>query len=238
MHEDLRRYFEGMRSYLHERTSRDGLATAIGAAFPVGENQAEGIALYRWLVLADRRALLDDAAPLARAACQGDVWLQLTEQYIATCPTLAWDTSRYADEFAAFLASRADAGVVPRSISELAELSILRRRAFLSDVERGRTKLDRTVFVRLFSHDVRAARSGCGGLSEHVSLAERPCVLLIYRSCASGLAMTMDGTAPRIIALMDARAEPVLPEMRENVPASLRSAALVELRDAGVLPMV
>ena len=241
MHEDLARYFEGMRAYLHDATPAEdflgeGLATNLTRADGSPIDALEGLALYRWLVLADRRALLEDAAPLARAACDEDVWNAVTERYVATRPTLEWDTARYADGFAEFLAAECDRGVVPPYVAELVELSVLRRRAFLSKVELGNAVFDETVFVRLFSHDVRVAHPGCAVNSKPLKPEARPCVLIVFRSCTTGLVRAIDGTAARVIALLDGLAQPVLPAMRESVSAESRALALGELKDAGVLP--
>ena len=238
MHEDLTRFFAGMSDVLHGVGPADAF---LGEGRPhagtvVHTKQLEGLELYRWLVVEDRRALLLDAAPLARAACEPELWQTLTAEFIAGCPTLAWDTARYADGFVAFLAAKSERGEIESYLPELAEFTILRRRAYLASVELGLARFDATVFVRHFKHEVRALHSGCVATAPRLVPEARSCVLIIYRSCVNGLVQTIDATAARVIALLDALGQPVLAELRESVPAEQRAAALTELFNAGVIP--
>ena len=237
MHEDLTRFFAGMSDMLHGVGPADAfLGQDRAHAGTVANKQREGLELYRWLVIEDRRALLEDAAPLARAACEAELWQTLTAEFIAGCPTLAWDTARDADGCVAFLAAKSERGEIESSLPELAEFTILRRRAYLAPVELGSARLDGTVFIRLFKHEVRVPHPGCVATAPRLVPEARPCVLIIYRSCVTGLVQTLDGTAARVIALLDALGQPVLAELRESVPAEKRAAALTELFDAGVIP--
>ena len=71
MHEDLTRFFAGMSDVLHGVGPAEGfLGEDRSAGAVASAKKLEGLELYRWLVVEDRRALLLDAAPLARAACE------------------------------------------------------------------------------------------------------------------------------------------------------------------------
>lgn len=228
MRDSLAAYFGAMRAHLHGEDV-PALRAPFHADSPAARD-GRGLSLYRWLVLEDRRALLNDAAPLARRACGPDAWEALTTSFVLTQPTPGWDTSAYADAFPAFLQARAEAAGAQPFVAELAETSILLRRAYLSELPLDAPALERSVFVRMFAHDVSAV-----SVDAPIPPA-RATALILYRCIRSGHARTTSATAARVVALAEALGEALAPGLREAISSEALASAHAELVQLGVLP--
>ncbi len=149
-------FFEAMSELLAGRLAAGEVERLLGKS-PSGTARLDR---YRIFVHRQRRAVLDGFHASARAAAElaaAGAWARLADAYIREHPPRQWNPSRYAAGMAPFLSERlGGTDDSRRAVVELADYAVTRWSAMVADADENPTApmMERTVFVRAYTHDV------------------------------------------------------------------------------------
>lgn len=198
----LSTFFDAIIPYVMGRHTRVDLEARLGPS-PSGQLRME---VYAGVVRANlsiaMEAMYDSVKRAADATAEG-LWRRLIDDFLDAHPPRHADPNRCGEPFSAFLAERR-ATVdrdLPAYLEELADFEAIRVRAVTSRVS-GR---DRTLFTRLYTHDVPAYVDSAGrdrrtAGSEDRPVA-RPTVAIVFRSARTLKARVVTPSTAELFAL-------------------------------------